>query len=269
MSLRPDYAADDADDPAQSALTVTVLGCSGTYAAAGGACSGYLVRSPGATMWVDCGPGTLANVQHHVDLRQIDALVLSHSHPDHWLELPVLANALEHVHGESGLAVYGTEETRAQAEVLAGGDLGPTVDWTPIADGSRFEVGDLAVACSRTDHPVETLALRIDRGGASIGYTADTGPDWTLAGLVATGPIDLLLCEATLAPEDAGSVQHHLTAAQAGSLAAGADVRRLVLTHLLPGADPELRRQQAEATLGRDVELASVGATFEVEHRRR
>ncbi|MBN2622032.1 MAG: MBL fold metallo-hydrolase, partial [Acidimicrobiales bacterium] len=83
-------------------LTVTVLGSSGTYAGPGEACSGYLVRSPGATVVVDLGSGTLANLQHHVELGAVDAVVLTHEHPDHWLDLPLLRNALRYVLGIEG-----------------------------------------------------------------------------------------------------------------------------------------------------------------------
>ena len=79
-----------------NALSVTVLGCSGTYAAAGEACSGYLVKSATTSLWVDCGPGTLANLQEHVDLENLDAIVVSHHHPDHCAELPVVYNAVKY-----------------------------------------------------------------------------------------------------------------------------------------------------------------------------
>ena len=75
-------------------LTVTVLGCDGSYAGPDGACSGYLVSSGDTHVWLDCGPGTLANLQRHIDLHDLSAIVVSHSHPDHWAELPVAYNAL-------------------------------------------------------------------------------------------------------------------------------------------------------------------------------
>ena len=76
-------------------LSITVLGCSGTYAGPGGACSGYLVRSNDTSVWVDTGPGSLANLQQHIDLASLDAIVVSHSHPDHWGELGVRAKRAE------------------------------------------------------------------------------------------------------------------------------------------------------------------------------
>ncbi|HMC51941.1 MAG TPA: MBL fold metallo-hydrolase, partial [Acidimicrobiales bacterium] len=69
------------------ALTLTVLGCDGSYPGPGGACSGYLVRGGGVRLWLDAGSGTMANLQRHVGLDEIDAVVLSHEHPDHWTDL--------------------------------------------------------------------------------------------------------------------------------------------------------------------------------------
>ena len=118
-------------------LSVTVLGCSGTFASAGGACSGYLVRSDHTTLWLDCGPGTLGNVQRHVDLPEIDAIVVSHSHPDHWLELPVLRNALKYSFGIEGLRVLGTAETKHQLDVVCSDGVAPTFAWETMSDGAQ------------------------------------------------------------------------------------------------------------------------------------
>ena len=79
-----------------SGLNLTVLGCSGTFPGEGGACSGYLVRSPEASLVVDLGAGTLAALQRHLAIGDVDAVVLSHVHPDHWLDLPLLRNAMRY-----------------------------------------------------------------------------------------------------------------------------------------------------------------------------
>ena len=94
------------------ALSVTVLGCSGTYAGPGGACSGYLVRGGPTSVWVDTGPGTLGNLQQHIDITALDAVVVSHSHPDHWGELGVFRNALKYGFQVEGMPVYSTSAVR-------------------------------------------------------------------------------------------------------------------------------------------------------------
>ena len=248
------------DAPPKGDLTVTVLGCSGTYAGPDDACSGYLVRSRDTTIVVDLGAGTLANLQRHVGVDEVDALVLSHEHPDHWLDLPLLRNAMRYMLDLGDLPVYGTAGTRALVDTLID-ELEPTMRWHTISDGAAFTVGDLHVRCSRTDHPVETLAMRIDHAGRSLVYSADTGPRWQGGDLA--GGVDTLLCEASFAPAHEGRHQH-LSARQATALAASLGAERLVLTHVPPGVDASEQRQRAAVDHAGPVALAETGGTFTV-----
>jgi len=244
-------------------LSITVLGCSGTYATAGNACSGYLVRSHTTNVWLDTGPGTLANLQEHVAVADLDAVVVTHSHPDHWLELPVLRNACKYALDLSGLRVLGTAETKRLADIVCSDGVEPTLAWETITDGAVAEVGDLSLAFSRTDHPVETLAVRVDHGGRTLAYTADTGPEWSLAALDPDGTgFDLALCEATLGQADEGEAQHHCSARQAATMANGAGVRRLVLTHLMAGT-ADARRREAETVFDGPVATATVHERYD------
>lgn len=246
-----------------SGLSVTVLGCSGTYAGPGGACSGYLLRTSTTSIWMDCGAGSLANLQRHVSLLDLDGIVVSHSHPDHWLELPVVLNALRYglEAPRRGLPLLWTART---AELFRGLGPDPRPTFAPqvIDASSTVTIGDIELRFSRTDHPVETLAIRAEHGGRSIVYTADTGDGWRLASLGADidRTIDLAIVEATLDESDQGAVQH-LTASQAGRQAAEAGVASLLLTHLAPGSDPDARRADAARAYDGPIEVAEIDAT--------
>jgi ribonuclease BN (tRNA processing enzyme) len=244
-------------------LSVTVLGCSGTYAGPGGACSGYLVRTAATKIWMDCGAGSLANIQRHVSLVELDGIVVSHSHPDHWLELPVTLNALRYGLDvpQLGLPLLWTARTAEQFRAVAP-DPAPTFAPRVIDHRSTATIGDIDLRFSRTDHPVETLAIRAEHAGRSIVYSADTGGGWRLASL---GPdigatIDLAIVEATLDESQAGVVQH-LTASEAGRQAAEAGVASLLLTHLAPGSDADARRADAARAYGGPIEVAEIDAT--------
>ncbi len=246
-------------------LTVTVLGCSGTYAGPGGACSGYLLRSPTTSIWIDCGPGSLGNLQRHVPLVALDAVVVTHSHPDHWLELPVVLNALRYGMRvpDLGLPLLWTESTADLFITVAGQRPDPTFASRVIDEYATATIGDIDLRFSRTDHSVETLAVRADNGGRSVVYTADTGDAWRLTSLGSDidRTIDLAIVEATLDEVERNAVQH-LTGRQAGAQAAEADVATLVLTHLAPGSDAAARRADAALAYDGPIEVAEIDRTY-------
>lgn len=247
--------------PAPDQLTITVLGASGTYPAPSTACSGYLLRTASTTVWLDCGSGTLANLQRHVPLTDVDGIVCSHSHPDHWLELPLAVNALRYgMHRpDAGVPLYWTAETAELFNWVSGHPPEPTFRPEVVDESSLVRIGDIDIRFSRTDHPVETLAVRADAGGRSVAYSSDTGNAWELASL---GPgIDVAVVEATLDEADADIVQH-LTARQAGSQATRAGVAGLVLTHLAPGSDPDARVAEASAAFDGPVAVARIDERY-------
>jgi len=245
-------------------VKVTVLGSSGTFAGPGQACSGYLVQSQGVSVLMDAGAGTLGELQRHIHLEDLDAVVISHSHPDHWVEAPILFNALRYVLDVGGVPLYSTAETLEMVAGVGHRPLAPTLRPEVIGDGSEFRIGGLTFRCSETDHPPETLGLCVDDGVHRMAYSADTGPAWGFDQF--GGSIDLGICEATFR-EGSGAQDGqpvHMTAAEAGSMARSVGLPRLVITHLLPGADVEGARAEAESTFCSPVEVATTGAVFEI-----
>jgi ribonuclease BN (tRNA processing enzyme) len=237
-------------------LTLTVLGCSGSYPGPGQAASSYLVRSDTTTIWLDAGSGSLANLQRHVDILDVDAVVLTHEHPDHTGDLAGLYVACKYYLHRQHVPVYapaGVADT-----VYYSSD---PIAWHDVGEGSEVDVGGLHLTFSRTDHPPETLAVRVDGGGRSLGYSADSGPAWSLSQL---GPgLDLALCEATYLSDSEGRAQH-MSARQAGVSGREAGVGRLVLTHQQPGVDPEAVRAEGSEAFGRAVDVAEIDAVYDV-----
>lgn len=237
-------------------LTITVLGCSGSYPGPGAACSGYLVRTSSTTLWVDAGSGTLANLQRHVGLRDVDAVLLSHEHPDHWHDIHGYYVAAKYFDVREAIPVYAPAGLKDHAYYSD-----PPLQWHDVTEGDGLRIGDVDITFSRTDHGPETLAMRFDSGGRSLGYSADSGPRWSLEAL---GPnLDLALCEAGIATHDEGRVLH-MSARQAGTSAREAGAERLVLTHLPPGADADRSRIDGAAAFGADVEVAQLGVEYRV-----
>jgi ribonuclease BN (tRNA processing enzyme) len=241
-----------------SRFSLTVLGSDGSYPGPGGACSGYLLRSGGFATWMDAGPGSMANLQLHIPLTSLDAAVISHSHPDHWSDLEGLYVAMRWFLGRQGFPVYAPSGLR---DLMRGEHRDGTLDWRVIGDGDSTQLGPAKWKWSRTDHMVETLASKVEVDGRVLAYSADTGPAWELSALGEGA--QLALVEACLSLESEGVMQH-LSARQAGAMAASAGAERLVITHLAPPIDRAVAKQEAEAAFGGPVEVAEVGKTWAI-----
>ncbi len=158
-------------------------------------------------------------------------------------------------YGKEEVPVWGTAENRGMA-LLVTGALEPTFDWNVTGDGDTFAIGPLRFTLDRTDHYIQTHAVRIDApGGASIAYSADTGPEWDL-GRLGRG-IDLALIEATYGTDEEAEGIKHLSAGQAGELGRAGEVGRLVLTHTWPGSDLRVHARNGEAAYGAPVTIAA------------
>jgi ribonuclease BN (tRNA processing enzyme) len=243
-------------------LSLTVLGCAGSYPGDGLPCSGYLVRSATTAVVLDLGHGTLPALRRHVDLADLDAVVVSHAHPDHWVDLTAM-RILTHYHLHiDGIPVWATEGTVAMLEAVCT-DVNPAFDTRVLGPEPVFTIGDLTFAIDRTDHYVETYAVRVsDPEGRSLVYSADTGPGWSMDAI--GRDVDLALLESSFATEEERGDVLHLSAGVAGAMARAAGARRLVLTHLVPGSDPEEHARLGADAYGGPVDLAAPGAVYEL-----
>jgi ribonuclease BN (tRNA processing enzyme) len=238
-------------------MRLHVLGSSGGYPRPDNPSSGYLLDGPGGRLWLDAGTGTFAVLQRLTDFTALDAVVLSHLHADHCLDLYPFYYALRFAPdggwgSERRMPVYappGARETLAH--LLAPDDAATfarVLDFRAIDQGTAVEAAGLRLAFLRTQHPIHTLAVRAEApGGGVLTYSADTGPAADLAGFAAGS--DLLLCEATFQNARRGGPVH-LTAEEAATTAVRAGAGALALTHHWPTFDPEVSLAEARAAAG-------------------
>jgi len=249
-------------------LSLTVVGCSGSMPGPESPASCYLVEYDGFQLVLDLGSGALGALQRHVGLDVVGAVLLSHLHPDHWIDLCpyFVARSYDPRGPFLPLDVHGPAAT-ADALVAAYGpdrkveDLAAAFTFHALGPGP-LQLGPLSITAVRTAHPVECWAVRIEAGGRVLAYTADTGPSAAVTRL-ARGA-DLLLAEAAFLDGAVNPPGLHLTGRQAGEMAREAQVDRLLVTHVPPWHDPEVALAEAVKVFGVRAELARAGARYAV-----
>lgn len=248
-------------------MRLTVLGSQGTWPGVNGQCSGYLVSHQGYHLWLDAGTGTFARMQEHIRVADVGAMLISHGHADHFLDVIPHFYARHYGHlGEPGLPFYSPEGFMDHAAMLvseAGRDvMGEAYAMHHIAHGAVFEIGPFRVEAYEMTHiGVNSLGYRIEAGGHTFAFTGDTGPCENAVEL-ARGA-DLFLCEATY-QDHQDRTFFHLSASQAAEHAAAAGVRRLVLTHITPDLDPGTSLEQASTAFDGAIDVAIPDDQWEV-----
>jgi ribonuclease BN (tRNA processing enzyme) len=230
-------------------VKVTVLGSCGAWPEPGRACSGYLVEHDGFRLVLDLGFATLPRLLAHCPGGAVDAVVITHRHSDHCVDLNGLLRVRHH--GERALP---------RIPLLCPPDVAELVDRLEPRPrlAELFDIhelpGTLRVGPFRVDgialpHHVPNAGVRLTTADRSLAYTGDTGPDPALAELGAG--VDLYVMEATLQAEpEPGEPRNLLTAAEAGRFARLAGAKRLLLTHFWPGSDRGVSLRQAAAEFG-------------------
>jgi ribonuclease BN (tRNA processing enzyme) len=247
-------------------VELTVLGSSAAFPDVGGAASGYLLRHDGFNLWLDAGTGTLANIQRYVPYDKIDAVLISHEHPDHCVDLyPLLIARLFHPDELAPLPVYGPSGVFRRLSGLEGAQDAAKMDdvfaINMVEAGASLELGPFRIATRLLPHWVPNLGMRIEVDGLALAYTGDTGPDQGVEEIARDA--HLLLAEASWLDDHEGGAPYHLKSRQAAEHAARAGARRLMLSHFWPGCDRSVSRAQAEDAFDGEIVLASEGLVVE------
>ncbi len=240
-------------------MKLTVIGCYGAYPPAGEATSGYLVEEGDTKVLLDCGSGVLTRLQEYIPLGELDAVVVSHDHPDHVADLGCLQYA----------AMIEKQIGRRKKPFSAWGpgDAGKLA-YEQYCEGRSYEkehpfrIGSLRFEVIRTLHEVPCYAVRVGApGGAELVYSGDTAYFGELANFARDA--GCFLCEASFYGDGREPrTAQHLTAVEAGRLAAAARAKSLVLTHLPHFGRPQRLAEEARSVYAGKVLLARRGLTL-------
>lgn len=244
-------------------MKLTVLGGCGAWPEPGQACSGYLVEHEGFRLVVDLGYATVPRLLEHLDAADVDAVYISHGHPDHCADLnPLLRARALPFEPAPPLPVYAPAGALDAVlaldryETLAG-----SYQVHDVAAGS-LEIGPFLADVRLLPHWLPNLGLRLSAGGRVLAYTGDTGPSDEVVKLASDA--DLLLAEAThlVVPQDA--LPYMSSPTVAGRQAAAAGAGRVLLTHLWPGTDRAAALTEAGAPYRGELGVATGGLVIDL-----
>jgi ribonuclease BN (tRNA processing enzyme) len=249
---------------------LVVLGGCGAWPEPGRACSGFVLEHQGFRVVLDLGYGTLPRLLTLLGSTVADgigAVVLTHRHPDHMVDMHGLFRARSFGRPEAApLPVYAAEGVLDRVAALEeeGGarEVSRVFDWKPLP-AAPYRVGPFILESRALPHSVPSCGVRLTAPGVTVAYTSDTGPDDALTELGRDA--DLFIVDASTrnqrgrdAPSPAGP-RMLMTAGEAGEAAAAAGARRLLLTHFWPGNDRERSRSEAGEVFGGGVLIADEG----------
>lgn len=259
-----------------------MLGKSPSWQDADGACSGYLVEDGDTCVLVDCGSGVFSKLRRFCDYVDVDAIVITHMHADHFLDLIPYACALTYAPRQQPVPLErspGTDDPArprlhvppGATEVLntiAGAGSQPYLldkafAISEYAPDETLAVGLLSIAFQPVPHYLPSNAIQV-RGadGGRFTFGADHGPTDALEGFADDS--DLLILEATLPRPEGEGPRGHLTPQEAGEHATRVNAGRLVLTHISDELDADAALAEAQRAFAGPVEVAHEGAVYEV-----
>ncbi len=255
-------------------MRLRIVGCSGSVPGPASPASCYLVEADdGERTWrilLDLGSGAIGPLQRWCDPREIDAVAVTHLHPDHCADLAALQVYLAH-HPDGPadpVTVFAPFGTASRIEQIRGSSRrNDRLDIRAWQSGASATVGPLRLTPHSVDHSIPAYAIRVEGpsesgGSAVLAYSGD-GDRCEGLERVASGA-DVLLCEAAFVEGDDVPTGLHLTGARAGVLATDANAKAMILTHIPPWTDPNVPLTEAESEYDGPVTLARSGAEIAI-----
>ena len=261
-------------------MQLTVIGAGPAYTDRRGSVgASYLVRAPGGALLLDLGQGAFPNLFASIDPAELDAVVITHLHPDHFVDLVPLRHYLKfEFEPARSVAVVGPADLAARLDGLHGvADwAGPSLRFETLSEGIR-RIGPFELEARRVTHTAESCAVRVSVAGPGARITVGPGAA-TTAGLVYSGdcgraddlvplirPGDTLLAEASFGAGPMPVADLHLTSTEAARAAAARGAARLLLTHIQSGYSRPEALAAAQAVFGGPVRFVTEGDDLEIQ----
>ncbi|MGI5921566.1 MAG: MBL fold metallo-hydrolase [Syntrophomonadaceae bacterium] len=241
-------------------MDLTVLGCWAAYPAAGQACSGYVVRNDDTSILLDCGHAVFSKLWQYDDYINLDAVFISHFHPDHYVDLYALRHAIRGAiymgKRKQPLKVYLPPKP---AEIVDQWLGLPELEVKQVEEGMSINVSGLKLSFFATTHPVPGLAVRLTSGDSSLFYSGDTSLSDNL--IEASRQVKVLLAECTMADieQDYAAARGHMTTRDVGEWVKRSKPGLLLATHFWEGSNREELKQALSSHCEADFIMAYEG----------
>ncbi len=247
-------------------MRLTVLGAGPAYTdreGASGAC--YLVSDGDTHLLLDLGQGSFTRIFRHLHPTDLAAVVVSHLHPDHFIDLVPMRHFLRYeFEPPRRLRVLGPTALGVRLDALHAetGFTAQALDTERLGEESR-SIGGLTVQAQLVEHTEESYAIRVAAGdGPGLVYSGDCGRAADVAPLVRPG--DTLLAEVSFGPGPVPPGVLHLDGPAVGRLAAATDAGRVLLTHLQMGFDAQDTIASARAEFAGPVDFVWPGTQVDL-----
>lgn len=244
-------------------LKIIPIGVWGGYPNKNEATSSFLIEQDGFRCLVDCGSGVLGAVQNYTELRELDAVIISHYHPDHVADIGVLQHAamvgMQLKEWDTPLYIYAHDKDLEEFNKLS---YKGVTKGRVIKASDTLELGPWQVTFCETIHPVYCLAMRFTANDRTVVFTADTA--WKEELVDFSRGADLLVAESNLYEKYIGIIGGHMSGSQAGKLAEQAGAKQLLLTHLPQYGELNDILEAAKSSYSGNVEFAKIGKTYSI-----
>lgn len=245
-------------------MKLKILGTQSPYCTPGHNCPGFLIMDGDTKIMLDSGSGSHSLLNYPTDLQNL-SIILSHLHRDHYNDIFNMQYASFVFHNQNRISspidIYlPSSPANIHDDIL--GEENSYANYSDINEDSKLQIGNISIEFCKTDHPVETYAIKLNNGNQSIVYTSDTSFSCKDKLVEFAKNSDLIICESSLLtsygfPE----INSHLTAKQAGIIAKEANAKGLILTHFWPEENPENYVAEAKVEFSKTI-AAKEGLTI-------
>lgn len=243
-------------------MKLTILGCNSPYPNIDDACSGYLLENDHTTILIDCGHSVFSKLNSTMEINALDAVIISHFHPDHYVDLHalryVIRTGLQNGRRSEPLPLFIPKEP---SDMFTYWNNTQEFKVTPLDYGEEYIVKSMHISAYAMKHPIPVWGIKVQSNNSSLFYTGDTIYDDNLQ---LPRDVSLLLGEASFLARDTALAKEvgHMSTFDLATMAKKVSPQLLVATHLWPEFSLEQIESELKEHYSGEFAIAKSGKEF-------